>query len=83
METPTEKPQPADEKPEIEPRPQYSAGVQLTLLDLWGMTEEVSQPKTSKKKKTVKKAVNGKVHSAQTESHGYTDSSNCKTRNGE
>ena len=51
VETPTEKPQPADEKPEIEPRPQYSAGVQLTLLDLWGMTEEVSQPKTSKKKK--------------------------------
>ena len=50
VETPTEKPQPADEKPEIEPRPQYSAGVQLTLLDLWGMTEEVSQPKTSKKK---------------------------------
>ncbi len=60
METPTEKPQPADEKPEIEPRPQYSAGVQLTLLDLWGMTEEVSQPKTSKKKKTVKKAVTAK-----------------------
>lgn len=60
VETPTEKPQPADEKPEIEPRPQYSAGVQLTLLDLWGMTEEVSQPKTSKKKKTVKKAVTAK-----------------------
>ena len=57
--------------------------MQLSLLDLWGMTEEVSQPKTSKKKKTVKKAVNGKVHSAQTESHGYTDSSNCKTRYGE
>ena len=52
VETPTEKPQPADEKPEIEPRPQYSAGVQLTLLDLWGMTEEVSQPKTSKKKRS-------------------------------
>ena len=27
--------------------------------------------------------IDGKVHSAQTESHGYTDSSNCKTRNGE
>ncbi|MCE8698964.1 N-6 DNA methylase [Bacteroides fragilis] len=55
VETPTEKPQPADEKPEIEPRPQYSAGVQLTLLDLWGMTEEVSQQKTAKKKNTAKK----------------------------
>ena len=55
VETPTEKPQSAEEKPEIEPRPKYSAGVQLTLLDLWGMTEEVSQPKTAKKKKTAKK----------------------------
>ena len=55
VETPTEKPQPVEEKPEIEPRPKYSDGVQLSLLDLWGMTEEVSQPKTSKKKKTVKK----------------------------
>ena len=41
-------------------RDRYSAGVQLTLLDLWGMTEEVSQPKTSKKNKTVKKAVTAK-----------------------
>lgn len=82
VETPTEKPQPADEKPEIEPRPQYSAGVQLTLLDLWGMTEEVSQPKPPKEKDGEKGSY-GKVHSAQTESHGYTDSSNCKTRNGE
>lgn len=48
------------EKPEIEPRPKYSDGVQLSLLDLWGMTEEVSQPKTAKKKKTVKKAVAAK-----------------------
>ena len=55
IETPTEKPQPVEEKPEIEPRPKYSDGVQLSLLDLWGMTEEVSQPKTSKKKKTVRK----------------------------
>ncbi|CAK7035258.1 MAG: hypothetical protein BACA_01376 [Bacteroides fragilis] len=55
VETPTEKPHPDEEKPEIEPRPKYSDGVQLSLLDLWGMTEEVSQPKTSKKKKTVKK----------------------------
>ncbi len=47
------------------------------------MTEEVSQPKTSKKKKDGEKGSYGKVHSAQTESHGYTDSSNCKTRNGE
>ena len=53
VETPTEKPQPTEEKPEIEPRPKYFDGVQLSLLDLWGMTEEVSQPKTSKKKKTV------------------------------
>ena len=51
VETPTEKPQPVEEKPEIEPRPKYSDGVQLSLLDLWGMTEEVSQqPKTAKKK---------------------------------
>ena len=39
-----------------EPRPKYSDGVQLSLLDLWGMTEEVSQqPKTAKKKKEAKK----------------------------
>ena len=55
VETPTEKPQPVEEKPEIEPRPKYSDGVQLSLLDLWGMTEEVSQPKTAKKKKAAKK----------------------------
>ena len=56
VETPTEKPQPTEEKPEIEPRPKYSDGVQLSLLDLWGMTEEVSQqPKTAKKKKEAKK----------------------------
>ena len=49
-------PQPEEEKSEIEPRrPDYSEGVQLSLLDLWGMTEEVSQPKTAKKKKTAKK----------------------------
>ena len=60
VETPTEKPQPVVEKPEIEPRPKYSDGVQLSLLDLWGMTEEVSQPKTAKKKKMVKKAVTAK-----------------------
>ena len=62
VETPTEKPQPVEEKPEIEPRPKYSDGVQLSLLDLWGMTEEVSQqPKTAKKKKTAKKAVTAKT----------------------
>ena len=49
--------QPIDEKPEIEPRrPQYSAGVQLSLLDLWGMTEEVKKKDApAKKKKTAKK----------------------------
>ncbi len=30
------KPQPVEEKPEIEPRPKYSDGVQLSLLNLWG-----------------------------------------------
>ena len=59
-ETLMEKPQPVEEKPEIEPRQKYSDGVQLSLLDLWGMTEEVSQPKTAKKKKTAKKAVTAK-----------------------
>ena len=51
------KPQPIEEKPEIEPRrPQYSAGVQLSLLDLWGMTEEVNkQEAPAKKKKAAKK----------------------------
>ena len=51
------KPQPIEEKPEIEPRrPQYSTGVQLSLLDLWGMTEEVNKQETpAKKKKTAKK----------------------------
>ena len=50
-------PQPTDEKPEIEPhRPmKHSDGVQLSLLDLWGMTEEVSKEETSKKKKAAKK----------------------------
>ena len=61
VETPTEKPQAVEEKPEIEPRPKYSDGVQLSLLDLWGMTEEVSQPKTAKKKRTAKKAVTAKT----------------------
>ena len=50
-------PRPIEEKPEIEPRrPQYSAGVQLSLLDLWGMTEEIKKKDvTAKKKKTAKK----------------------------
>ena len=50
-------PQPEEEKPEIEPRrPDYSEGVQLSLLDLWGMTEEVrKQEAPAKKKKTAKK----------------------------
>ena len=50
-------PQPEEEKPEIEPRrPDYSAGVQLSLVDLWGMTEEVrKQEAPAKKKKTAKK----------------------------
>ena len=50
-------PQPEEEKSEIEPRrPDYSEGVQLSLLDLWGMTEEVrKQDAPSKKKKTAKK----------------------------
>ena len=33
----------------------HSDGVQLSLLDLWGMTEEVSKEETSKKKKAAKK----------------------------
>lgn len=49
-------PQPLEEKPEIEPhRPDYSEGVQLSLLDLWGMTEDVRKPEAPKKKKTAKK----------------------------
>ena len=60
VETQTEKPQPVEEKPEIEPPKRQEKAVQLSFLDLWGMTEEVSQPKTSKKKKTVKKAVTAK-----------------------
>ena len=50
-------PQPTDEKPEIEPhRPmKHSDGVQLSLLDLLGMTEEVSKEEASKKKKAAKK----------------------------
>ena len=51
-----EKPQPIEEKPEIEPRkPNYQAGVQLSLLDLWGMTEEVRKPESPNKKKASKK----------------------------
>ena len=53
--------QPIEEKPEIEPRrPQYSAGVQLSLLDLWGMTEEARKPESPKKKKAAKKDSNAK-----------------------
>ena len=50
-------PQPEEEKSEIEPRrPDYSEGVQLSLLDLWDMTEEVrKQEAPAKKKKTAKK----------------------------
>ena len=52
----TTAPQHTDEKPEIEPRrPDYSEGVQLSLLDLWGMTEEVRKEQTPKKKKAAKK----------------------------
>ena len=53
----TEKPQPVEEKPEIKPHgPKYSEGVQLSLLDLWGMTGEVRRQDTSaKKKKAAKK----------------------------
>ena len=56
VETPTEKPQSAEEKPEIEPRPKYSAGVQLTLLDLVGHDGR-GQPdlKPTKKKKNGEK----------------------------
>ena len=47
-----EKPQPIDEKPEIEPRQtNHSNAVQLTLLDLWGMP--IEEP--AKKKKATKK----------------------------
>jgi len=60
-ETPTEKSQPVEEKPEIEPPQRQEKAVQLSLLDLWGMTEEVSQPKTAKKKKTGKKEVTAKT----------------------
>ena len=50
----TEKVQPVDEKPEIEPhQADISAGVQLDLFDLWGFTEaERKQAVTGKKKKT-------------------------------
>ena len=53
----TEKPHPVEEKPEVEPhRPKHSEGVQLSLLDLWGMTGEVRKQETSaKKKKAAKK----------------------------
>ena len=53
----TENPHPAEEKPEVEPhRPKHSEGVQLSLLDLWGMTGEVRKQETSaKKKKAAKK----------------------------
>lgn len=49
--------QQVEEKPEIEPRrPQYSAGVQLTLLDLWGMP--IEEP--TKKKKAAKEGSKAK-----------------------
>ncbi len=53
--------QPEEEKPEIEPpRPNHSKGVQLSLLDLWGMTEEVRKQDTPKKKKAAKKETTAK-----------------------
>lgn len=43
--------EPVEEKPETELRqPNHSEGVQLSLLDLWGMTEEVRKQETSVKK---------------------------------
>ena len=45
------KAEPVEGKPEIEFRqPNHSEGVQLSLLDLWGMTEEVRKQETSSKK---------------------------------
>ena len=52
--------QPIKEKPEIEPRQQnHSVAVQLTLLDLWGMTieETVKKKKTAQKGNTTKRTV--------------------------
>lgn len=51
------RPQPIEEKAEIEPqRPKHSNGVQLTLLDLWDMTETpATKQKTEKKVKAAKR----------------------------
>lgn len=83
VETPTEKPQPVEEKPEIEPRPKYSDGVQLSLLDLWGMTEEVSQqPKTAKKKKAAKKeSPTRRIPSKPQTTQNVTENKEAKTEN--
>ncbi len=83
VETPTEKPQPVEEKPEIEPRPKYSDGVQLSLLDLWGMTEEVSQqPKTAKKKKAAKKeSPTRRIPSKPQTTQNVTENKEAKTDN--
>ncbi len=57
-----EKPQPIDEKPEIEPRQtNHSNAVQLTLLDLWGMPiEEPAKKKMATKKENKAKRVPSK-----------------------
>ena len=55
-----EKPQPIDEKPEIEPRQtNHSNAVQLTLLDLWGMPieEPAKKKKATKKENKAKRAI--------------------------
>ncbi len=52
------KPQPAEEKPEAEThRPEYPEGVQFSLFDLWGMSEEIRKQDTSTPKKKI--ATNG------------------------
>ena len=60
--------QQVEEKPEIElRRPQYSAGVQLTLLDLWGMPiEEPTKKKKAAKKESKAKRVPSKPKSQTT-----------------
>ena len=60
-----EKPQPIDEKPEIDPRQtNHSNAVQLTLLDLWGMPiEEPAKKKKATKKENKAKRVPSKPKS--------------------
>ena len=78
VETPTEKPQPTEEKPEIEPRPKYSDGVAAILARSLG-DDGRSQPTTEnrQKEKGGEKGKLGKARSTQATGACHTKCYGC------